>query len=469
MQVLICGAGKISKHLLMRLGENWQVTLVDKSEEKLSALVPEFTSIQRIITGDASSPVLLEDAAVANFEYVLALTGDDRVNLAALAYARDQGVVHTLALVNEPENQARFHEIGAQTVKGSSMVAQNIYHYLQDPRIKVTPLNLGPADVLEVDVSHHFRIVGQKASRLIEKEWRLAAVFRDDKLFFPDSDTVIEPEDKLIIVGEPGIFKPVCDLLECSHPSFPLPYGHGLLLALAPGSDHKQMIQESVYLAQNTKFKHMDVLCSKEECDIEKEIDSLSQGIDTQVEAVEGDLFSRIEEFNRQRSYGLAVVNPFKAPFFRLLAKPALISLAHSLPCPLLLARYTHPYRRILVPFTASPMSEHAVGVAADLAKQIEAEIAVAVVEEPEFIRGPDEEDWVETVLRRARELAHIHKIEIREIIRRGNPVKEVAGLAKEFSLMIVGSTTRESGLFSPHVGELLVREASCSVLIIAK
>jgi nucleotide-binding universal stress UspA family protein len=108
-------------------------------------------------------------------------------------------------------------------------------------------------------------------------------------------------------------------------------------------------------------------------------------------------------------------------------------------------------------------------GVAVDLARQFGAEVAVALVEEPEFIRGVEEEEWAEAALKRVRELAHIYKFEFEVIIKKGNPVKEVVALAQDFNLMVMGSTTREKGLFSPHVGERMAQDVACSVLIIAK
>ena len=143
MKVLICGAGRVSRHLLRRLGESWHVTLIDKSEEKLNDVILEFQNVQKVIAADASSPVTLDDAGVVNFDYVLALTENDKVNLAICDYAGSQGVSHLLALANDQENQVKFQEIGARTVLGSTMLAKSIYHYLQDPRVNLMSLNLG--------------------------------------------------------------------------------------------------------------------------------------------------------------------------------------------------------------------------------------------------------------------------------------------------------------------------------------
>jgi len=469
MKILICGAGKVSRHLLNRLGEGWQVTLIDKSEEKLHNLIPVFQNVKKVIAADASSPVTLDDAGVTDFDYVLALTENDKVNLAICRYAGEQSVNHILALVNEQENQAKFQKIGARAILGSTMLAKSIYHYLQDPRINLMSLSLGQADIMEMDVSDHFQVIGKVATSLTGEDWKLVAILRQNEMLFPNPETVIEVGDRVVIVGKPDTFEAVCTHMECSVPHFPLAYGPDLLLALLPGSDHEKLIKESMHLSQNTKVRSLTILCSKQECEIAEALETWRQSIDIQVETVEVDLEDHLEEIGGQANYGVMVVHPFEASFFKSLAKPTLVSLTHSISCPLLVARQTHPYERILVPFNATPKAELALGVAVDLARQLGAEVAVAVVEEPEFIRGAQEEEWAEFVLKRVRELAHVHKFEFEKIAREGNPVREVVALAKDYNLVVMGSTSKEKGLFSPHVGELIAQEVPCSVLIVAK
>jgi Trk K+ transport system NAD-binding subunit/nucleotide-binding universal stress UspA family protein len=455
--------------LLSRLGEHWHVTLIDKSEDKLKNVIPRFQNVEKVIAADASSPVTLDDAGVAHFDYVLALTENDKVNLAICNHAGSKGVSHLLALVNEQENQAKFREIGARTLLSSTMLAKSIHHYLQDPRINLMSLTLGQAEIMEMDVSDHFQVLGKKAESLTGEEWRLVGILRHNEMFFPNAETVIEVGDRLVIVGKPDTFEAVCTHLECGIPHFPLGYGPDLLLALLPDSDREQLIKESMHLAQNSKVKSLTILCSKEEGSIQESLETWTPSIDIRVEAVEGDVEDYIQKIGIQENFGVVVVHPFEAFFFVSLAKPTLISLAHAISCPLLVARQTQPYQRILVPFNATSKAELALGVAVDIARQFDAEIAVAVVEEPEFIRGVQEEDWAESVLKRVRELAHIHKFEFEEIVKKGNPVKEIVALSDDYNLMIIGSTTKEKGLFSPHVGERIAQEVRCSVLIIAK
>ena len=469
MRVLICGAGRVARHLLARLGERWQVTLIDKSEDKLQHIISKFQNVQKVTAADASSPVTLDDAGVTDFDYVLALTENDKVNLAICDYSGSQGVSHRLALVNEEENKERFQKIGARPVLGSTMLAKSIHHYLQDPRINLISLTLGQAEIMEMDVASYFQVVGKSAASLTGEDWRLVAIFRQNQMFFPEVDTFIEEGDRLVVVGQPDSFRALCIHLECGIPHFPLGYGPDLLLALLPGSNHEELIKETMHLAQNTKAKSLTVLSSKEEGDIQHTLGAWTQTIDLKMATLESNFEDHLKEIGSRENYGVMVLQPFEASFLVSLAKATLVSLAHSISCPLLVARQSHPYERILVPFNGTNKAELALGVAVDLAHQFGAEVAVAVVEEPEFIRGVEEEEWAESVSKRVRELAHIHKFDFEIIIKKGNPVKEVVALAKDFNLIVMGSTTREKGLFSPHVGERMAQDVSCSVLIIAK
>ena len=109
--------------------------------------------------------------------------------------------------------------------------------------------------------------------------------------------------------------------------------------------------------------------------------------------------------------------------------------------------------------------------MAIDLAQQMQSSVTVVVVQEPEFLHGDAAEDdtWVKKQLKKIRELARIHKIQINEELRAGNPVKEITALAKNFDLMVLGSENREKDFLSPHVGELIVRKALCSTLIVTE
>ncbi len=470
MKTIICGAGKYTKDLLGRLGENWDITLIDPSSSRLQELGNRNPVVGRTIEGDASSPVVLEDAGVAEAGFVLALTDNDKVNLAVCRFAKDNEVLHILALVNDPDREPAFAELEVRAMLPAFMVGRNIYHYLLDPRINITSVAHGAGEVVEVDVSTNNWIVGLSVASFENPEWRVAALHRDGELLYPDINTDIREGDRLILIGKRDFFRGVCSLMECTHLPFPLTFGQGILLVVdtKDGDNLDKTIGEVMYLAPNTRADHVTVMRPEGRTEVEEKLRSWSKRVEVRT-CVSGDKpLHSITEVCKGESIGLIVIRPFEKSFFKSLAKAEILSLAHSVPSPLLISRHTNPYKKILVPFNGSEIFTHALETALDLADQLAGEVDVAYVREPDFIHTEEDGVSAEAAFKRVREISHIHKTRIGEVSLSGNPVRELTTLAKEYNLMVMGSASDEKELFTPHVGELIVEKAPCSTLILA-
>ncbi len=473
MRILICGAGRITRELLRRLGEGWEVSLIDTRREQLDRTAPLFPNIAATYEADASSKVVLNKASVRDMDYVLALTSDDEVNLAVAELAQAAGVEHVSALVYDDSTHTRFQEMGVHVIQGPGLIAQNLSHYLQDPRLHVQPLISGAGSVYEVDASQHFRAVGKRAAYFNTQTGRLVALFRKGRLVFPKPKTPVKSGDKLVLVGDPDMFEPVCRMLECGDPHFPLAYGQGMLLAMGdrPPEDrsaYNPLLEEGLYLARNTKVQRVVILCPEEECGIEPALKDWPQEVQVETRPAGREVETRMRELCAEGNYGLVVMPPPQPSVFKTLFRAPLVDLARILDTPLLITRTTFAYDSILVPFNGTAMSELALEVGVDLSRQLGGAVRVAVVEEPEFLSGEDEAQTVDTLLARIRELSHVHKTEFEVIRREGNPVREITALSRDHGLMVIGSTTRDTGFFTPNVGDHLARKAECSVLLLA-
>lgn len=470
MKILICGAGRIADELLKRFSENWDTTLIDKAEGKLGPFSKRFPSVNRIVIGDASSPVILEEAVLEQQDYVVALTPDDRVNLAVVTFAREKKVKNVLSLVHDPDVMPQFQEQEAWTVLLTAVAARKIYQYLKDPRVNVIDLGQGEGEILELNIDEAGLNNSRAFMEAANPDWRLVGILRENRLVFPDDAAGIEAGDRLLILGRSDLFKTFCAMVECSQPHFPLTYGQSLVLWLPPedGSDKADLLREALYLAQNTKIKKIKVLCRKEACQIREQLDRWAESLDIQILESEANLDRMLDSVE---DAGVAVIPPMEPSLLKSLTKPVMIDLAHSISCPLLVAKSTKSYDRILAPFNGSEAGERALEVAIDLAQQFDARLAAVIVEEPEYLHGENTADdpWQERMLRRLRKIAHIHKVKIDEYLRKGNPVREILAIADQFNLIVIGSESREKELFSPNVGDLIVRKASCSVLIVTK
>lgn len=469
MKVLICGLGRVTVELLDLLGDAWQVTFLDKDPKAVERARALFVNVLDAHVEDASSPVVLERIGIETHDYVLALTNDDAVNLLICKTAKEKKVKHISARVLGRENVHKFTALDVHIIQASDLLAKIIYHYLQDPRIYVTPLVLGSGAVFEVNAADHFRVVGKRPRHFADKNHRLVGLMRKNELRFPRENTTIKGDDTLILLGRPQTFREVCGLLDCGNPHFPLAYGQNLLLALpgTGGENINKVVMKAQFLTRNIKVKGVTLLCG--EFGAEERLKGrewppnfkcVSKGRDERLE-------DRLRALYAEGNYGLVAIPPLEGSFLDRFFRASMVDLAHDLECPLLLMRYTAPWERILVPFSGTPASEQALSVAVDISRQLGSSVSVVVVERPEFLNDPEEREMHEAALSRVRELGHIHKMPFEELQRKGNPIREIAPLTKNFDLLVMGSKRRGGSFLAPNVAELLVRRAACSVLLL--
>ncbi len=174
----------------------------------------------------------------------------------------------------------------------NTMIARTIYHYLQDPRIVVTPMGDGSGEILEIDVTPQMGITGKQLMSLAGDKWRPVALIREGYVHLAIESTTIEKGDRLIILGKFEGFDSICNVLNFDDLDFPLAYGRELLLALPPKKnlDEDPLMAESFHLAQDTSLRRITVLSADSGGDIEERFAEISQGIDIRFEST-GDSF----------------------------------------------------------------------------------------------------------------------------------------------------------------------------------
>ena len=92
MKIVVVGAGEVGYCLTETLSLNGHdVTIIEHQEEAARQLEEHLNA--RILTGNGSSAEVLERAGVANCDFFLAMTADDRTNLVACSLAKALGLL----------------------------------------------------------------------------------------------------------------------------------------------------------------------------------------------------------------------------------------------------------------------------------------------------------------------------------------------------------------------------------------
>ncbi len=471
MKLLVCGAGRITDELLKRIGANWQITLIDKKEAKLAPFSNRFPNVVRVLTEDASSPVVLQKAGLADQDGVLAMTNDDAVNLAVAGFARQADIKTVLAVVRDPEHLPDFQKLDVWTVSMATDAARKANQFLKDPRVKIVNLGEGEGELMELtagkqDLARLSDVLSRK-----DRQWRAVGLIRANKILFPDAAAAVQAGDRLLILGKDDLYNAFADRLAEVHRHFPRTYGQQMILGLPDDASLgvAELLNEAFYLAKGTHIQNIKVVFEKTAAEVREALAHWSESLAIEVVDSGGAVRQAVTGIAEQSDAGLVVLPHLKVSRLRAMFGGPMTAMAHALPCPLLVPKLRDPYERLLVPFNGSLAAQRALEIALDLSQQLDAGVTVVIVVEPSFLRGESSATggWEQEMLKQVRELSRVHKIKVAEVVRHGNPVKEILSVAVDYQLLVLGDSADRGGLFSIDVTAMITNQAPCSVLLV--
>src|ERR671929_1745710 len=206
--IIIVGAGKVGWNLARELIEKGsEVTLVEANRERYLTVEQELE--HNVQYGDASELWVLERAGISRADMVIAVTGDDEDNILICQVAKEKYLVdRIIARVNNPRNLDHFKLLGIQpAVSATDLILRLIEHEV--PRYGLVHLLDLPEErleIIELVVSEGSPAAGRRVAEFALPDGSLViSVLRDGSGFVPNSDTVVEAGDEVLVVLDPGL------------------------------------------------------------------------------------------------------------------------------------------------------------------------------------------------------------------------------------------------------------------------
>jgi len=213
MNIVICGAGEVGRHVAEVLGEKANnITIVDLDPAKLTEL-DDVMDVRSMLGNGTQADVLLE-AGCAKADLFIAATQVDEVNLLAASVAKALGAGTTVARVH---HSAFFERRGLDygrhlgvdhLVCPEYSTAEAIAAALRSPGARAFDRFAGSqVEMQAIRVAEDAAAVGQPLSGLkLAAPGRVAAIERHGTVAIPDANTVIEPGDIVTLIGEAATF-----------------------------------------------------------------------------------------------------------------------------------------------------------------------------------------------------------------------------------------------------------------------
>jgi trk system potassium uptake protein TrkA len=204
MKVVIAGAGSVGRYMADQLhASGHAVTLVDNTP----AIYDRFRSDGPVAwyLGDACELVTLAAVDTSDADVVAAVTGDDEDNLVIALLAKQEfGVPRVVARVNNPNNEWMFNEMWGVDVAVSTPhlltavveEAVNVGSF-----VRLLSLEGGNARLAEVTLTDKSPAIGSQIAALgLPRESTIVALIRDRHVVVPRGDTVLRPNDEVLVL-----------------------------------------------------------------------------------------------------------------------------------------------------------------------------------------------------------------------------------------------------------------------------
>jgi hypothetical protein len=143
-------------------------------------------------------------------------------------------------------------------INANEILASRLLDYLPNVPVIAQNVGAGEGEIMEVLVPFGSSFVYKHIGVIEQKNWRIVAIYRNKKLLMPSRRRMIQPNDLLLLVGEPAVLKSVYRAIKRELGQFPEPFGSNLYLYIDMSIMQTKKIDALVERAlyAHTKFKN---------------------------------------------------------------------------------------------------------------------------------------------------------------------------------------------------------------------
>jgi len=256
-KILIIADGDIGEHFIQRIIETY-------TSENIYYVVQlkqtEFENVNharfKFYEFDPTSYYKLSNLLKMDFVQVL-ITMQTQIdientlkNIRAIKEKLRVVVLDRFNLVNEDSNVV--------LINSKEILSSKLLDYLPNVPVIAQNIGVGEGEIMEVLVPFGSSFVYRHIGVIEQKNWKIVAIYRNKKLILPTRGKMIQPNDLLVLVGNPSVLKSVYRSIKQEVGQFPEPFGSNIYLyidmKLVDNKNIENLVNQAIYL--HKKFKH---------------------------------------------------------------------------------------------------------------------------------------------------------------------------------------------------------------------
>ncbi len=476
MRAIVVGAGATARDLVRRLGDNWEVTVVDTDEGRLTTIAA-IKDIQTVL-GDATSVLNLEKAGVREAAVVVVASGRDEINLEVARLARNAGIEQIVGLVRQPSRRDEYRALGIEVVTPALLAARAMEVAMEPRQLTSTTFADGRAEAIEFEITPDSPVQGRALHEIHSELWVVAAILRDGRLVVPHGATRILTGDRVTVVGSAKDFTQVVRTFAGGVSRFPLNFGSHVIVAMRNSHDRYGVVTEAAFYVRNSNavgliIVHPDpeairsIAAADEMTRLLTTATNAELDVEVALRPVAGSVDDGVLTVVATESVG-TIVAPMVArsatrPYS---AMPSLLNKFSPANVPVLLTRGEATFDAIVAPARRTISGGAAGRAAIDIARRAGMKVLGVAVANPLFM-GSDDLKQMKDATAWLRSEAAVQNVDVERHVVRGNLVKVLAEVSTPDSLLIVSMPRGRLSRIRPGTSVWAASRGQGSVLFV--
>lgn len=215
-RVLIIGGGRIGYRLAKMLEDlPLSCKIIEKDPEKCDRLAERLNKAV-VLHGDGSDQSLLAEENIGDMDLAVTLTSDEETNILASLLVRRMGIRKCITRISKFSYFQLMPTIGIDQVVSPRLSAINsiLQHVRRGKVLAAMSIKGEQAEIMEAIAMETSAIVAKPLRSVgIPKGALVAALMREEQIIIPSGETVIEPDDRIIIVARREVISQVEKIL----------------------------------------------------------------------------------------------------------------------------------------------------------------------------------------------------------------------------------------------------------------
>jgi trk system potassium uptake protein len=203
-RIILAGGGNIGKRLAAALEKRFQVKIIERNPQRSRTLAEELARTI-VLTGDAADEELLTEENIENTDVFCALTNDDEANILSAMLAKRLGARKVMSLINRTAyvDLVQSGVIDIAISPQHATIGSLLTHVRRGDVVAVHSLRRGAAEAIEA-IAHGdaktSKVVGRQIQDIkLPQGTTIGAIVRGSEVVIAHHDTVIEPDDHVIL------------------------------------------------------------------------------------------------------------------------------------------------------------------------------------------------------------------------------------------------------------------------------